>query len=558
MTTTAETPRAGFRLFFSYAHEDRALLEEVRKHLAAMERSGLIGGWDDRMITAGAEWEGRILESLEQADVILLLVSADFLSSNYCWDVEMRRALVRQAAREALVVPIILRPCDWTNAPFARLQSLPSEGRPIVLWSPQDSGFLDVVEGLRRALEDAKRDREERDARDAQEERTPKPSAEHGEERVLDAAIGSVVPVGRATDLVAMVRTPESGGLAAVLRQPDSGYSARPGDVRFADFTMDFPVDSSGRPQKAEVVLRLESGDVDPPSQEKTIEVRPGRDSRTCVFLVTARREGPLVLNLELRRRGVSVVQRLLRTSASPALDRRATPEYVVHSTGYEASPPKKAPPMATRAAPAPPAPPAPAASVPVTPPRAESGVKHMRAWMPSVAMFGLVLVVGLTLFRLAGPLPRAIPQPGSDSTTTTTREAADRLFSRVMESMSIGDTADALVLQPIALQAYRRAEPLDLDGVFHEAFLELLVDPSAALATTRRILESEPDHILALGTAARAQIALGDSAKAKEDYEHLLRVYDKENARNLVGYDAHREFMTEMRSEARTFVGSG
>ena len=76
-------------LFYSYAHEDQPLQEEIKKYLRMLEREGLIRGWDDRMIGAGAEWEGQILEALEQADVVLLLISADFLSSDYCWDVEM-------------------------------------------------------------------------------------------------------------------------------------------------------------------------------------------------------------------------------------------------------------------------------------------------------------------------------------------------------------------------------------------------------------------------------------------------------------------------------------
>jgi hypothetical protein len=137
-------------------------------------------------------------------------------------------------------------------------------------------------------------------------------------------------------------------------------------------------------------------------------------------------------------------------------------------------------------------------------------------------------------------------------------REAADRLFNRVMQTLESGDTTNALFFQPMAVQAYQRAEPLDLDGILHEALLELLTDPSAALATTERVLESEPDHVLALGTAARAEIALGDSAKAREYYQHLLRVYDSQYARNLVEYDGHRQLMTEMQSDAKRFVGAG
>lgn len=347
MTTTARARRARFRLFCSYAHEDRVLLEEVRKHLSVLERSGLIAGWDDRAITAGSDWEGRILDALERADVILLLISADFLASDYCWDVEMRRALVREAAREALVVPIILRPCDWAGAPFARLQCLPQDGRAIVSWSPRDAGYLDVAEGLRRALLLPEAGRGTEDAPDAVVAPGRGDPAERAEARVMDGAIANAVPVGRATDVVAMVRTPGSGGLRAVL-EADAGFSAGPGDVEVSDFTMDFPVDESGRPGKVEVVLRLESGDFEPPAQEKTIEVRPGEDSRTCVFLATAVREGPLLLNLELRHRGVSVVQQLLRTAGRADVERRTLPSYVVHSTGEVPVPPRQPAPAAT------------------------------------------------------------------------------------------------------------------------------------------------------------------------------------------------------------------
>lgn len=348
MTTSAEPRDTSLRLFWSYAHEDRVLLEEIKKHFSVLERSGLIAGWDDRMITAGSEWEGRILDALERADVILLLISADFLASDYCWDVEMRRALIRHSAEEALVVPIILRPCDWAEAPFSRLQCLPSDGKPIVSWSPQDSGYLDVTEGLRKALVDAARAHRRSDPSDIGEPPSPGTKPERAEARVMDAAIGSVVPVGRATDIVAMVRTHDSGGLRTIL-ELDSSYSARPDDVKASDFTMGFPVDADGRPEKVQVSLRLESSDFDPPLQEKTIEVRPGEDSRTCVFLATAQREGPLMLNLELRHRGVSVVQQLLRANGSAGVERRTMPSYVVHSTDYsEGRPRESSPPPPT------------------------------------------------------------------------------------------------------------------------------------------------------------------------------------------------------------------
>src|SRR5271155_3817091 len=96
-------------VFYSYAPEDEALREQLDKHLAVMKRSGVIDAWHPRRLGAGREWRGGGHEPLEAARVVLLLVSADFLASSYCWDVEMTRALARHDAGEALVIPILLR-----------------------------------------------------------------------------------------------------------------------------------------------------------------------------------------------------------------------------------------------------------------------------------------------------------------------------------------------------------------------------------------------------------------------------------------------------------------
>jgi hypothetical protein len=113
----------------------------------------VIETWHDRMIAAGDEWKGAIDRHLEEADIILLLVSADFLASNYCWDVEMKRALERHDAREARVIPIILRSVDWQGAPFARLQCLPKDAIAVAAWANEDEAFTDIARGIRRAIE---------------------------------------------------------------------------------------------------------------------------------------------------------------------------------------------------------------------------------------------------------------------------------------------------------------------------------------------------------------------------------------------------------------------
>ncbi len=143
-------------VFFSYAHEDEALRDELDVHLALLRRSGQIDTWHDRKILPGGDWAGAIDDNLEAADVILLLVSPAFIDSDYCWDVELKRAMERHEAGEARVIPIILRPADWHDAPFGKLQALPREAKPITTWSNRDEAYLNVARGLRAVVDDVK------------------------------------------------------------------------------------------------------------------------------------------------------------------------------------------------------------------------------------------------------------------------------------------------------------------------------------------------------------------------------------------------------------------
>jgi len=139
-------------VFFSYSHKDEGLREELEVHLAALRREGLIAQWHDRRIGAGEDWKESISEHLDRASLVLLLVSPDFIASDYCYDVEMTRALNRMARGEALVIPVIVRPSDWNAAPFARIQALPRDAKPITRWPDRDEAWLDVARGLRAAV----------------------------------------------------------------------------------------------------------------------------------------------------------------------------------------------------------------------------------------------------------------------------------------------------------------------------------------------------------------------------------------------------------------------
>jgi class 3 adenylate cyclase len=145
------------RLFCSYSHEDEELRDELEKHLSGLERRGLIAPWHDRRIEAASEWAGEIDRYLSAAQIILLLVSADFLASDYCYDLEMRRAIERHHVGSACVIPVILREVDWHDTPFAKLQVLPKNGKPVTSWSNRDEAFADVARGIRQKAEELSR-----------------------------------------------------------------------------------------------------------------------------------------------------------------------------------------------------------------------------------------------------------------------------------------------------------------------------------------------------------------------------------------------------------------
>ena len=140
-------------VFYSYAHEDEKLKEALLKHLANIERQGLIINWHDRMLKPGGEWAREIDRRIDTAAVILLLVSPDFMSSGYCNEVELKRAMERHEAGDARVIPVSLRPVDWKGAPFEKLQALPTDAKPVTTWKIRDEAFKNIAEGVRKVVE---------------------------------------------------------------------------------------------------------------------------------------------------------------------------------------------------------------------------------------------------------------------------------------------------------------------------------------------------------------------------------------------------------------------
>lgn len=143
------------KIFFCYAHEDEALLNKLKTQLRPFQRKGLIDVWYDRDISAGTEWEQEITEYLNNAQIILLLVSPDFIDSDYCYGTEMKRALERHKKGEARVIPVILRPVHWQDI-LGNIQALPTDGNPVTSssWHSPDEAFFNVAEGIRKVIEE--------------------------------------------------------------------------------------------------------------------------------------------------------------------------------------------------------------------------------------------------------------------------------------------------------------------------------------------------------------------------------------------------------------------
>jgi TIR domain/NACHT domain len=151
-------------VFYSYSRKDLELQESLKTHLGTLRRQKIISGWDDRELVGGEEWDHAIKSKLNTADIILLLISPDFINSDYCYDIEVTRAMERHEAGEAYVIPVVLRPSDWKGdrTPFGKLSALPIDVDPVTVWSNQDEAFLNIAQGIRKAAEKLIKERKER------------------------------------------------------------------------------------------------------------------------------------------------------------------------------------------------------------------------------------------------------------------------------------------------------------------------------------------------------------------------------------------------------------
>jgi hypothetical protein len=540
MATAISLP-AAVELFYSYAHADEPLCKELQKHLTALKRSGLIRDWYDRKIEPGDEWSAQIHEAMERAGIILLLISADFLASKYIFEVELPFALERHDSGLARVIPILLRPVEWQDSPFAKLQVLPSEARAVTLWTNQDEAFSDVAGRLRELL---------------YSERihlvAPAKAADRGpgatQERVLDAAIASSVVVNEPTDLVTLVRKSESGGLKAILRT-DRTYSPTSDDVRSETFELDFPADTSGALLPATLELALESPDFDPPKQQKKIRVSPTGDSSVSVFMITPKRAGTLRLNLRAISGDVEISSRALVTTSMSAAEAQPISSYSVITLPLKASrraqaasavpssgeftemfgkagglPPPPAPGSPTKAeAPRPMAVPMPAAPTPKPGPASSRSRRSKWIGIASAAA-AIALVTTAVTWNGANtasppsgaPVPLASPEPEPPSRVATLDEAIKRqpnapelYLQRAQQFQRAGQTEKALAdakhateLAPNNVEAHLQyAQLLEKANLTDEALQQykkvqaLKPTPEVHKMATQRVAELQRRH---------------------------------------------------------------
>lgn len=140
------------KIFISYSHKDEYLREQLNTHLSILSRNGLLEEWHDRKIVAGQNWQSEIDNHLDESDIVILLISPDFIASEYCYGIELSKAIERHEANQSIIIPIIVRPVNWNNAPFAKIQALPKDAKAVTSWTNIDEAWMNVSEEIQKSV----------------------------------------------------------------------------------------------------------------------------------------------------------------------------------------------------------------------------------------------------------------------------------------------------------------------------------------------------------------------------------------------------------------------
>lgn len=297
------------RVFCSYAHEDETFRAELARHLSLLEDSGTIGGfefWWDGLIAPGQDWNAAIDAKLRDAQVIVFLVSVDFLSSQFVREVELPLALSRHEEGSAVLIAVLLRWVLWENSALGKLQALPDGLRPVESWPSRDLAYTNICEGILKAIV---RSPGKSPARAA-----PRPLASFAD-FVMESALPRQVTVRKRVVLVVLVRNSQEMSLGDLLELESSYPGVVPEDVTASKvFPLDFSDDTAGNVKPREVAIRLETTDFRVENKHKVIEVHRDSGNEPCVFILEPLRDGPLLLNVELMKDGRRVAGSLLQS----------------------------------------------------------------------------------------------------------------------------------------------------------------------------------------------------------------------------------------------------
>lgn len=306
------------RLFYSYSHIDEPLRDKLDRHLAALKRSGVISDWHDRKILAGDNFDTRINQHLEDADIILFLISADFIASSYIWDVEVKRAMERQGSGQCRVIPVVLRPVDLDGVPFENLLRLPKDGLAVTQWDNQDLAFTNIAQGIRRVATEMALLESKSSTSWTQDFRQ--------QQRFLDTAVTEEIPIGESREVLTMVRREDSPGLFKLLESAgndnlrkswdERAYSVTSRDVRTVPFNMIFP-SSGGRfsNQGVKIQLDLRAPGIEISDTPYTATLNDNADTPHVAFLIRSNNSGKQTLKVRVVCDDQEIISNLMRTS---------------------------------------------------------------------------------------------------------------------------------------------------------------------------------------------------------------------------------------------------
>lgn len=140
------------KIFISYAHEDKAYCTKLANHLRPLVRKGDIEVWTDGEIELGNEWDDEIKNALAESEIVLFLISSDFVNSEYIDGVELKKAMERYQKKDLIIIPVIIRFCDFSSLKLSRFQAAPAGGKPISKWDDHDEAYVNVVMGLKKVI----------------------------------------------------------------------------------------------------------------------------------------------------------------------------------------------------------------------------------------------------------------------------------------------------------------------------------------------------------------------------------------------------------------------